>query len=85
MNAKRMVQGLVAIGALGVLAHAGPARACEGHQKTTVTKAEKAQPDKDKAAKQKQQDGQTAKAQQKGDASGAQAKNDAAVARPDSK
>ena len=68
---KRIVKALVAIGALGVVAHARPARACDGHQKTTMAKAETAQPEKAAKSKQAAKD---AKAQPKAE-TGAQAKS----------
>lgn len=74
---KRILKSLVAIAALGVVAHARPASACDAHQKTTMTKAEKAQPQK--AAKSKQL-AKEAKAPQKEDG-GAQAKSVASAQR----
>lgn len=78
---KRIVKALGVLGALGVLVSAGPAGACEAHQKTTVTKNEKGQPEKARAQKA-QDDARTAKAQAKGGESGAQAK---AQPRPDAR
>ena len=79
---KRIVEGLVGMMALGVLAHALPARACDAHQKTTMAKAEKTQPDEraqpEKAARSKEspKDAQAQKTDR-----GAQAKNVAGAER----
>ena len=59
---KRILSSMVAIAALGVVANARPASACDAHEKTTMTKAEKAQPEKGAKAKQ---DAKAAKTQQK--------------------
>jgi len=83
LDMNRIVKALVAMVALGVLAHARPASACDAQQKTTMAKADKAQPDEkaqpEKAAKSKESR-KAAKAQQRHD-SRAEAKNVVAAER----
>ncbi len=79
---KRILTSLVAIAALGALAHVTPASACETQQKTTMTKAEKAQVEKAQRSNAVQSK-KDANAQKPDDSR--QARNVAATARGDQK
>jgi hypothetical protein len=56
---QRIVKAVVVISALGVLGHARPASACDAHQKTTMAKTDKAQPEKAAKAKQSAKEAKT--------------------------